>query len=98
MKLRRRHLLAAGSATLLAGAHLGAALVALRAGQHAMALDRARANWAIQHEVEDAQLLIDAAVAAGKPEEARPVLDWIADEGLAIPALRIPEAVAAAAR
>ena len=64
----------------------------------AMALDRARANWALQHEVEDAQLLIDAAVAAGAPEEALPVLDWMDDEGVVIPALRIPEAVTAAAQ
>jgi hypothetical protein len=64
----------------------------------AMALDRARANWALQHEVEDAQLLIDASVAAGMPEAALPVLDWIDEEGVAIPALRIPEVVTAAAR
>ena len=63
----------------------------------AMALDRASANWALQHEVEDAQLLIDAAIAAGQPEAALPVLDWIAEEGVAVPALRIPEAVTAAA-
>jgi hypothetical protein len=58
-----------------------------------MALDRARSNWALQHEFEDAQLLIDAAVAAGRPAEALPVLDWIEREGVEVPALRIPETI-----
>lgn len=58
-----------------------------------MALERARSNWALQHEIEDAQLLIDAAVAAGQPAEALPVLDWIEREEIAVPALRIPEAI-----
>jgi hypothetical protein len=61
------------------------------------ALDRARVNWARQHEAQDAQLLIDAAVAVGQPAEAAPVLDWIADEGIAIPTLRIPDSVRRAA-
>ncbi|HVG46680.1 MAG TPA: tetratricopeptide repeat protein [Rubellimicrobium sp.] len=68
----------------------------LLAGDPGMALDRARANWALQHEFEDAQLLIDAAVAAGAPEEAEPVLDWMAQEGIDIPALRLPDGVRAA--
>ena len=59
----------------------------------ARALDRARDNWALQHEVEDAQLLIDAAVAAGRPGEAAPVLAWMREEGIEVPALRIPDAV-----
>ena len=63
----------------------------------ARALDRARANWALQHEVEDAQLLIDAAVAAGEPGEAAPVLAWMEQERIEVPALRIPEAVREAA-
>ena len=57
------------------------------------ALERARSNWALQHEIEDAQLLIDGAVAAGQPAEALPVLDWMEKEGIAVPALRIPEAI-----
>ncbi len=61
------------------------------------ALDRALANWALQHEVEDAQLLIDAAVAAGRPEAAAPILAWIDQEGIEVPALRIPDAVREAA-
>lgn len=68
----------------------------LLAGDAAAALDRARANWALQHEIEDAQLLLDAAVAAGQPEEAAPVLDWLGEEGIAVPALRIPDAVRSA--
>ena len=54
----------------------------------ALALDRARVNWALQREVEDAQLLIDAALAAGTPEAAAPVLAWIAEQQIAVPALR----------
>ena len=50
----------------------------------------------LQHEIEDAQLLIDAAVAAGAPGEAIPVLDWMAQEAIEVPALRIPDAVRAA--
>lgn len=61
------------------------------------ALERARSNWALQHEIEDAQLLIDAAVAAGRPAEARPVLEWMKREGVVVPALDIPDAVRAAA-
>ena len=59
----------------------------------ARALDRAQSNWALQHEVEDAQLVIDAAVAAGQPGEAAPVLAWMEAEGIEVPALRIPAAV-----
>lgn len=70
----------------------------LIAGDPVMALDRALANWALQHEMEDAQLLIDAAEAAGRPDEAARVLAWMAEEGIAVPALRIPEQIRAAAR
>jgi tetratricopeptide (TPR) repeat protein len=64
----------------------------------ALALDRARVNWNLQHEIEDAQLLIDAAVAAKAPGAAAPVLRWIAEQGIAVPTLRIPEPVLVAAR
>jgi tetratricopeptide (TPR) repeat protein len=63
----------------------------------ARALDRALANWALQREAEDAQLLIDAAMAAGQPEAAAPVLAWMDQEGIEVPALRIPDAVRGAA-
>jgi tetratricopeptide (TPR) repeat protein len=63
-----------------------------------LALVRARLNWDLQHEIEDAQLLIDAAVAAGEPAAAAPALRWLEEHALSIPALRIPEAVRVAAR
>lgn len=63
-----------------------------------LALARAQANWALQHEIEDAQLLIDAAVEAGEPAAAAPALRWIEANGLSLPALRVPEAVRVAGR
>jgi tetratricopeptide (TPR) repeat protein len=66
------------------------------AGDAPQALARALVNWDLQHEIEDAQLLIDAAVAAGRPEAAAPVLDWMADQAVKVPTLRIPDAVRAA--
>ena len=48
--------------------------------------------------MEDAQLLIDAALAAGTPEAAAPVLAWIAEQQIAVPALRVPDDVRMAAR
>jgi tetratricopeptide (TPR) repeat protein len=59
----------------------------------AQALERAQANWALQHEFDDAQLLILAADAAGNPAAAQPVLDWMKVANVAIPALTIPDAV-----
>lgn len=56
----------------------------------AMALTRAQINWGLQHEIIDAQLLIDAAEGAGQPVAAKPVLDWIAAERVVVPVLRIP--------
>lgn len=70
----------------------------LIAGNAAEALGRAEVNWSLQHEIEDAQLLIDAAVAAGQPAKAVPVLTWMKAEGIDVPALRIPPSVVAAAR
>lgn len=48
------------------------------AGDPAQALARAKVNWALQHEIDDAVLLLDAAKAASKPEAAQPALDWMA--------------------
>ena len=49
----------------------------------ARALGRAEVNWSRQREIEDAQLLIDAAVAAGAParRRARARLDGRAERG-----------------
>ena len=63
----------------------------------ATALQRAQVNWGLQHEVDDASLLIDAAMAAGQPAAAQPVLQWMAAEGVVIPSLTIPDAVRKAA-
>ncbi len=57
------------------------------------ALERAKANWALQHEADDARLLINAATAAGKPEAAMPVLAWMRAARVDIPTLRIPSFV-----
>ena len=46
----------------------------------ALALSRAQVNWSLQREIEDAQLLIDAAVAADAPAAAAPVLRWMAEQ------------------
>lgn len=62
-----------------------------------MALQRALVNWDLQHEIEDAQLLIDAAMLAGKPEAAAPVIRWMAEQSVVAPSLRIPNAVREAA-
>ena len=70
----------------------------LIADDPAKALDRARVNWTLQHEIVDAQFLIDASVAAGQPTDARPVLKWMTDEGIAVPALSIAASVAVAAQ
>lgn len=42
------------------------------------ALQLAEANWAVQREPWDARVLLEAALAAGTPASARPVLDWLA--------------------
>jgi hypothetical protein len=46
------------------------------------ALDLAQANWQVQHEPWDARLLLETALAAGRPDAARPALDWLARTGL----------------
>jgi tetratricopeptide (TPR) repeat protein len=62
----------------------------LVADDPAQALDRATVNWALQHEVEDAQLLIDAANAAGQPAAAAPVFDWARAEHVVVPQFGTP--------
>ena len=41
------------------------------------ALALALANWAIQKEPRDAEIVLAAALAAGQPQAASPVLDWM---------------------
>ena len=41
------------------------------------ALQLAEANWAVQREPWDARIFLEAALAAGAPAAARPVLDWL---------------------
>jgi thioredoxin-like negative regulator of GroEL len=56
------------------------ALSLLKDPQEALLL--AQANWAQQREPWDARVLLAAALAAEKPETARPVLDWLATSHL----------------
>jgi hypothetical protein len=46
------------------------------------ALELALENWATQREPADARILLEAALAAGQPAAARPVLDWLDRTGL----------------
>ncbi len=46
------------------------------------ALARAKVNWALQHEVEDALLLLQAAAAMNEPEAGQPVRDWMAQNAV----------------
>ncbi|MCU0800955.1 MAG: tetratricopeptide repeat protein [Rhodobacteraceae bacterium] len=59
------------------------------------ALERAQANWALQHEFDDLRLLVRAAVAAGDPTAANAALDWMAQQRIVIPALDISALAAA---
>lgn len=63
----------------------------------ALALERAEVNWALQHEAEDAALLVDAAMAAGQPARAVPVLVWMQAQSVAAMVVTIPDAVRKAA-
>ena len=47
-------------------------------GALALALD----TWRVQREPWDARLVLEAALAAGRPEAARDLLDWLAAKGL----------------
>ena len=42
------------------------------------ALELAVINWGVQREPYDARILLEAAAAAKRPDQARPVLDWLA--------------------
>ncbi len=46
-----------------------------------LALERALANWNVQREPIDARLVLEAALAAHRSADARPVLDWLASSG-----------------
>ncbi|MDQ2694168.1 MAG: hypothetical protein M3Z21_02095, partial [Pseudomonadota bacterium] len=46
------------------------------------ALDLALRNWAVQREPWDARLVLEAALAAGNPAAAGPVLEWLKETGL----------------
>ncbi|MEO6301504.1 MAG: tetratricopeptide repeat protein [Paracoccaceae bacterium] len=64
----------------------------------ALALARAQINWGLQHEIDDLRLLINAAVAANQPAAVAPALKWMADAGIVVPTLIIPDAVREAAK
>lgn len=53
----------------------------------AKALERALTNWQVQREYEDAWLLIEAAAAAGKPEAAQRLRDWMSEQNVVAPGL-----------
>ena len=63
-----------------------------------MALKRALVNWNLQHEIEDAQLLVDAAIIADQPKAAVPVVLWMAEQSVVVPSFRMPDAVREAAK
>lgn len=46
------------------------------------ALALAQANWQVQREPADARLVLETALAAGAPEQAQPVLNWLRETGL----------------
>jgi tetratricopeptide (TPR) repeat protein len=57
-------------------------------GRAADALVLARQNWVEQREAADARVLLEAALAAGEPAAAAPVLRWMADTGFESLALK----------
>ena len=71
----------AGAATACICARRRASLCDLL-DRPARALQLARENWATQREPADARILLEAALAAGDPAAARPVLDWLERTGL----------------
>lgn len=46
------------------------------------ALKLAQANWEVQREPADARILLESALAAGRPAAAQPVLDWLKQSGI----------------
>jgi trans-aconitate methyltransferase len=62
----------------------------------AEALALAQANWQVQREPWDARLVLAAALAADRPSEAQPVVDWVRRTGLEDPQIeQLVERVAA---
>lgn len=53
------------------------------------ALELARLNWQVQREPSDAQLLLEAALAADNPDTALPVLTWLERTGLQDAAINV---------
>jgi hypothetical protein len=51
-------------------------------GDAPAALRLAEENWRIQREPADARIVLEAALAAGSPSNARPVLAWLDETGL----------------
>ncbi|NPD69013.1 hypothetical protein HN018_24480 (plasmid) [Lichenicola cladoniae] len=51
------------------------------------ALALAQANWTVQREPADARILLEAAIAAGRPGAAAPVRAWLSDNGVQDPRL-----------
>lgn len=56
-------------------------------GRPAPALALATRNYELQKEPRDAQILMRAALAAGRPQAAKPALDWLQSSGYEDPAL-----------
>ena len=54
----------------------------------ARALKLAQANWTIQHAPEDMRIFLEAALAAGRPESARAVLDFLGKTHFEDPVVR----------
>jgi hypothetical protein len=52
------------------------------------ALQLAQANWEVQKEPADARILLEAALAAGQPAQARPAVAWLEATGFEAPQLR----------
>jgi Tfp pilus assembly protein PilF len=52
------------------------------AGDSAAGLSLALANWAVQREPRDARIVLEAARKAGRPQAARPVLEFLGRTGL----------------
>jgi len=54
----------------------------------ARALELAQQNFIVQREPADARVLLDSALAAGKPQAAQPALDWLRETGIDAPRLQ----------
>ncbi|WP_162176898.1 tetratricopeptide repeat protein [Hyphomonas chukchiensis] len=58
-------------------------------GKPSEAVERARLNWTLQREFEDADILLRAGRAAGDIAAEQMVKSWVAENGLSIPALSV---------